>query len=266
MSRRFPRTALAAALALMVPAASMAADNAICTAPGVTVLTDSEGDVQPGFVTQFAELPVGLPLDFADLLTVQVAQQVVDEQLQLVFTISVPSLTTLPILPPNAVWFTSFEAPNKSLRGVRMSTDQTGAPTFFSYAVDTGGLQGDGPSDGRFIVDGSAKPADPASGFAGGTITIVVKASDVGVRNAGDMLSRFNAAMVMSFVVEGVGGYADTFDELPTGLGRDGVVTIASEDECKAEGKSGLQQAFGGAFGGLALLLMGLGAALRRRA
>lgn len=262
MSRHSVRLALGTALALMVPAAGLAADESVCTAPGITALSDANGDVMPGLITQLAEPPVGLPLSFADLLAVNVTV-IPGDPLKLMFTIETGGLETFPSLPPNSVWYATFESANKSLRGVRMTTDASGEPIFQSYAVAPGGLEGDGPSDGRFPVEGSEKAAESDSGYGGGTITIVVKASDVGVRNAGDVLSRFNAAYILSIRVPGVLGFADTYDEAPTGLDRGASASVTIED-C-GEGKSGLQQAFGGAFGGLALLLMGLGAALRRR-
>lgn len=241
-------------------AGAAAADESTCTLPGVTVLQDGGGDVAPGVITDTSgPLPVGLPLDYDDLLSLQVGQAAAaDGSPRLVFTLGVASLTTLPSLPPNATWFVSFKAPDKKLHGVRMVTDQTGAETYQSYLVDPGGLQGDGPSDGRFSA--SEKPLEADSNFTDTAITFVVKPEDVGVKDVDAVLSSFNAAALQSADLVAV-GFADTFDTMPEALAREGKVELS---KCAGGGKS-LMQKFGGALGfGLLLPLLGL-AGLRRR-
>lgn len=260
------RTTLTTALALSLLAApALAQEESLCTEPGLTVLVDDAGDAAPGSVTENAEPPVGLPLDYADILAINVAQPPqADGVPRLVFTLSMASLETLPQLPPNAAWFISFRAPDTRLRGVRMLTDGNGAPSFIAYTVSPGGLNADGPSDGRFVEAGSERAAEAESGFTDGAIRIVVKASDVGVRNPGEILSNFNAAVVQSGTVPGVVSFADTFDTLPTDLtARTGTLTTAASGDCGAKAAASPAR-FGGALGA-ALLMPFMLAALRRK-
>lgn len=257
MLRRYARLP-ALSLAVLALHAS-AADEALCLAPGVTVLEDASGDVSPNL----SPVNLGLPLPFLDLVSVQVAQPPSEDGVRkLVFTITLGGAA--PQLPPSAAWYVSFNGPDKKVRGVRMATDQQGVPSFFSYVASPAGLQGEGDTDGRFIEDGTEKPADAASAISGEVITIVVPAADVGARKGGDVLSGFNAAMIQAVSVDGVGGFADTFDQLPDDLlARSGAVETIENEQCT--GGSKLEQVFGGALGGLLLLPLVLAGALRRK-
>jgi hypothetical protein len=93
-------------------------------------------------------------------------------------------------------------------------------PTFQSYiaaANVSGGV------DGRFVTNGTQKPADPASSYdaAGGRIVIVVSAADLGL-SSGDQISGFNSAAVQAVTTPTGGGGAATVDEMPNGLGYQG--------------------------------------------
>lgn len=254
---KFHGITAAALLAFGAPA--LAED--FCTLPGVTVLDDANADVAPGIVTQLTgSLPMGLPLDHADIISVQVGKMAAtDGSERLAFTMNVASLDTLPSLPPNATWYISFKAPDKQLRGVRMLTDQSGAASFQSYVVSPGGLEGDGPSDGRFAEEGSEKPLDAASNFAGTAITFVVEPQSVGMREAASEFNQFNAAVVQGGEVPLVVSFADTLDMAPDDLVRRGSVTT----ECGEGAKSGLEK-FGGALNFALLLPLAL-LGLRRR-
>lgn len=241
--------------------AATAAEESVCTAPGVTVLTDAGGDVMLGTVVILVgQPPIGLPISHADLLSVQVSEAAAsDGAARLVVRLGVASMTTVPFLLPQANWYVSFKAPDKKLHGLRMMTDQTGAETYQSYLVAPGGLQGDGASDGRFAEAGSEKPLDAASSYDDTGISFVVDPKDVGVSSDDAVLSSFNAAQLQTADLVAV-GFADTFDTVPDGLAREGSVALS-----KCSGGKSLVQKFGGALGlGLLLPLLGL-AGLRRR-
>src|SRR6185295_14961459 len=93
---------------------------------------------------------------------------------QVTFTIKVASLSTL---TPGTIYFSSFTAPDGKYYGVRMIVSPTGTPSFESYLAGTSNA---GTSDGRFAD--AVIPAMAGSNYnANGTITIIVKPSDIGV-------------------------------------------------------------------------------------
>lgn len=260
------RASAAAVLSLSCAAAFAQSATDLCTAPGATVLEDAGGDVQPGVLLD--SLPAGLPLDFADLLSLQVAQPPQEDGIsRLVFTLNVADLEMLPSLPPSNVWFASFSTPG-GLYGVRMLTDQMGAPSFQSYMVAPGGAMNDGVSDGRFVVEGSEKPADATSNVTGGAITFVVPAQNVGLRDGTGTVGQFNAAHVVTVTVPMAVTFADTFDKMPDDLGRRGSVELPG-DSCPknaAASKSTAAPAqFAGSLGLALLLPLLIGGLVRRR-
>lgn len=259
MNRIVSRGILVALLsgATAYAAAQDATGESVCVVPGMTVLTDAAGDAS-------FQGAVPVPLDTFDLISVQVAQPPQDDGVnRLVFTIKVAGLADLPALPPVASWYTSFKGINGSFYGVRMNTDPTGAVAFQSYSVAGSLDTGDGGiSDGRFADN--PKAAEAASNYSDdGTITIVVKASDVGASRDGE-LKQFNAGTVQRVGEESVGGAAFVLDGAPDDLSRRGSVAVAEAPDCAAASKSAPGQ-FGGALNfALLLPLIGL-AGLRRR-
>lgn len=245
---RWPRwAALAAALSLCGLSAGAAAQESACAAPGVTVLTDAEGDWSGGNTS-------GVGTAEMDLISLQVAE--LGENLH--FRIKVAGITTL---PPNGVWYTSFETAEGLKYGVRMASDDTGSPTYFSYLVAPGGINNDGASDGRFVEDGSEIPAVSGTFDADGNIDIVVKAENVGAF-PGDTLGPFNAAYLQTGDLVAV-RFAATIDQMPDSLGRDGFFELGGCD-----GSSKFLGMTVGALpaGSLALLGLLALAGLRRRA
>ena len=220
----------------------------------VTVLTDPQGDWDGDVVTDTgAPVAEGTPEE--DLLSVSVASA---GSGKLAFVIKVVSMPA--VLEPNAAWFTSFLGPDQqTYYGVRMQTDQTGTPSYFSYTASGSGAGGTGPVDGRFI--NTQKPADAASGYtADGTITIIVNASDVGIAGTGDTLGSFDAASMQGAGDPSIASLAVTTDDAPAGLVR-GDATYKEGDCGSKSGVLGL-----GALQLPALLILGGLAALRRRA
>ncbi|MFL5959387.1 MAG: PKD domain-containing protein [Gaiellaceae bacterium] len=188
-----------------------------CKAPGVTILTDDAGDSLTG-------------TPGTDLTSLQLAQPYSsDGGLRLRF-----QLNTDPGLNPQApdsYWYVSFKDPAGTIHGARMWFDpiSPNVPTFQSYLA---GPNSSGGVDGRFVVPGSEKPADPSSFYdpATGTIVIVVAAADVGLQ-AGDTVTGFNAASVQAASTP-VGGGAATLDEMPDGLGYQGSYSVQSNGSC----------------------------------
>lgn len=240
---------LPAALILAVFSAGAVAQ----TCGPVTLLEDPAGDWD-GTIGSLAGGGVGLTEQ--DLLSLTLAQSGAGDDALLTFrilTAGAPALTPL----PQAAWFSSFETPDGVIYGVRLQSDETGAQSFFSYVVASN--LDETITDGRFVVDGSEKPAEAGSEFgADGVITIIVKASNVGITGAGQTLGAFNAASLQSAIVPGAGGASSTMDEMPAGLGRDGFFDI----QASCGGKSGI---FGAGAVPAGLLLPLLLALLARR-
>ena len=230
-------------------------DGDVCAAPGVTVIEDAAGDVD---IQGTAPAPV--PVDTYDLLSLQVAQPPQDDGVnRLVFTFKTAALSTL---PPVASWYTSFKGENGNLYGVRMNTDPSGAAAFQSYTVAGSLDAGDGAAvDGRFAD--VVTPAEAASNYsADGTITIVVKASDIGASRTGE-IKQFNAGTVQRVGEESIGGAAFVMDAAPDDLSRHGSGSLADDGSNCGGSKSRLEK-FGGALNAALLLPLG-GLALWRR-
>ena len=248
MSSNFFRLAAAAALAL-------GATNAAAQACGpVELLADPAGDWSN---PQSDLIGAGAGLPEQDLLGLTIAESQADGEALLTFRILTAGAPAAGVLP-NAFWFASFETPEGVIYGVRLQTDSSGVASFFSYIADPAGTAatGQGPTDGRFVREGSEKPAQAGEFAADGAVTITVKAADIGIA-AGQTLGPFNAASVQGGTVPGVVGFATTVDEAPDGLGRDGFYDLGS-----CGGKSGLLGA-GGLTASLLLPLALVG--LRRR-
>jgi hypothetical protein len=261
MSHLSSRFAVALGLCLgLLAAPAVLAQESACAAPGVTLLTDPEGD--------WSGTVGGVGTPEQDLLSLHLAQTPSgDGDLLLHFTIKVQPFAFDPL--PNAAWYSSFENPDATIFGVRMQTDGSGAATYYSYLA---GPNNAGGIDGRFVTSGSEVPGEPGSGHSlDGTITIVTKAQSIGIfpPYAGQLVGPFNAATIQAVSLPNGGGAAFTMDEMPAGLSRDGFFVLQNPAQCKPDGHkaaahSGSGVLFGGSLG--LTLLLGLGlAALRRR-
>jgi hypothetical protein len=174
--------------------------ESLCLAPGITQLMEntSVNDAADG-------------QDVHDLVRVGVSQPYVNGgakgDYRVGFHLKVRSLSTL---TPNTIYFSSFTGPDGVLYGARMVVSNTATASFESYRV---GAANGGQTDGRFVVAGSNKPADPASNYtADGNIAIFVKPSDIGITANGQSLTNFNAA-----VAQTAGGVVTTIlDGLPS--------------------------------------------------
>ncbi len=184
-----------------------------CIEPGATLLTDASGDSTTG--TAGTDLKsLSLSQTSASLGSIKLRFQ----------------LTTDPGTnpqPPGSYWYVSFKEPDGKVHGVRMwfSPSAPTGPTFQSYIASpntSGGV------DGRFVQNGSQKPADPSSFYnpISGTIVIVVPIADLGLQS-GDRISGFNSASVQSVSTPTGGGAAATVDEMPNGLSYDGSFAVS---------------------------------------
>lgn len=192
--------------------------ESLCTPPGITVLTGTSGDATDRQAIH-------------ELLRLQVAQPfVANGDSRIVFHFTVQSLSTL---TPKTFYYTSFKGPDNVIYGVRMDVGQSGTPSFEIYhaaANATGGV------DGRFVVAGSIKAADPASNYTpDGTITILVKPSDIGLTALGQSLVGFNAAVAQDATVAGAGGTA-ILDSMPDDLSRVGELKLPGNRSCAPPG------------------------------
>lgn len=250
-------TALFAGL-LTISAGAPAQDAAACTEPGLNLLNDATGDVD------FQFLPAGLPVGPLDVESLHVAQlPSTDGVVRLMFTLKTGALTQL---APRQAWFASFDT-GRSTQGVRMVVENDGVVSFESYAVlvDTEG----NVTEGRYPETGSVKPAEAESSFdADGTIRIVVKADNIGLRKQEGLLSGFNAASLQQIptgdsLTEDGDLLALVADGMPDDMSRSGEFAV-SPSACGAAAKSA--PGFGGVFGGSGLVVLLMLAGWRRRA
>jgi hypothetical protein len=188
-----------------------------CIVPGLTVLTDAEGDSTGGVQSQ-------------DLRSVSVAQPLNTAGTpKLFFTIKTTNLNTL---TAGSAYYVSFNSPDNIVRGVRMEVTNPSAPTFFTYVARsnaTGTI-----TDGRF-VDTKA-PADPASTYnpTTGVITIIALPSALGLNLPGEKLTGFNSGVTQTTDIGGIGsGATNVQDEMPNGLGRIGEFELKANTFCE---------------------------------
>ncbi len=194
-----------------------------CVIPGLTKLTDPAGDTSLVLGAVNTPAPPG-----SDLLSFQLAQPYQNDGVpRLVFTISTDSNPT-GTEPAGSAWYVAMEIPGPDpaiagdtssfhYRAVHMAFTNPTSPVFESYTPS--GNQSGGV-DGRFVTSGSQIPADPASNYdaAGGKVTIVVKASDLGL-NPGDNISGFVAAVSQTTNPVGTGPAATAlYDQMPDSL------------------------------------------------
>jgi hypothetical protein len=159
--------------------------ESICVAPGLSVLKDGTGDTV-SVVTVLGQ-PIGAPVPPAADLTLLTVGEPYLAGGQLSMTFQLKTASSDGTLPPDSTWFTSFRNAANVAYAVRMVTDSTGIPRFEAYKVkadSNGNYRGD-------FVDGTPTPALAGSGYAPatGVITIVVRASDIGVTAAGQSIT-----------------------------------------------------------------------------
>jgi hypothetical protein len=184
-----------------------------CVVPGLTILTDNAGDTSAALGLVSTPAPPG-----SDLLSFQLAQPYQNDGIpRLVFTINTDANVTN---TEPAGW--SAYVAMKLVRGT--TTTYTAVhltfnpnATFESY---TPGANNSGGVDGRFVTAGSQKPAEAGSNYDGtnGKITIIVKASDLGLA-PGDIINGFVSATSQTTDPLSVGaGATSLYDQMPDSL------------------------------------------------
>lgn len=256
MINKTTQTIYAAAMlaAGLAAAPAQAADESLCSAPGITILQDPTGDVN---VEGLA--PASVPVSMFDLVSVQAALDDSGDAPVMTFTIKAAgAIGAGGVLPPNSAWFVSFKSADNKFYGVRMSSGATVTPTFESYTL---GESNGGTTDGRF-----ADVITPASGsLDSDTITIVVPGKDIGITRLGTSLTQFNSGAMTGVGAAGVSVLAVVLDSAPDDLSRRGSLDLDACATADAPKSGVLGKSFGGALGlGLLLPLMGI-AGLRRR-
>lgn len=188
----------------------------LCEAPGVTKLTDAEGDSTD-------------PLFLSDLTAMSIVQPfAADGNVKLEFSLSIGG-SAPSALPPDRGWYISFQLADGSYRGLRMQTDKFGQASFFAYTPS--GSSGD-IVDGRFVESGSQVDIEPESTITeDGRILFVVKPATIGLNAPGDQIKNFNAGVTQAVdaVVLSLGFM---MDEMPNGLGRTGQLTLLANGDC----------------------------------
>ena len=183
----------------------------LCLRPGLTKLTDAEGDT------------IGGP--GSDLKSFQISQPFTPTDPKLVFTINTDQ--GMALQPVNSFWYVSMQivsGQTTRYKAVRMVFNGP-TPTFQSYtpAPSTGGTV-----DGRFVMAGSELPAEAGSSYAApyDKVIIVVKASDLGLA-AGDTIAGFVSGVAQNAMVVGA-----LYDQMPNSLSYANPYTLVGPGVC----------------------------------
>jgi hypothetical protein len=182
--------------------------QSVCVVPGLTILTDPAGDTSAALGLVSTPAPLG-----SDLLSFQLAQPYQNDGIpRLVFTIN----TDANVSNTEPAGWSAYVA-MKLVRGATTTytaVHLTFNPTaiFESY---TPGANNSGGVDGRFVTAGSQKPAEASSNYDGanGKITIIVKASDLGLA-PGDIINGFVSATSQT----AAGAVTSLYDQMPDSL------------------------------------------------
>ena len=194
-----------------------------CKVPGLTILQDAEGDIFGGIAPPQDNSPG------YDLRKLSIAQPYYENgDYKVFFTLKVKDLTTV---PPGTTWPISFCSP-----AFTACTDPNAAISatnkYYTVRMVSPGNGNSGPTPIFQVLQpqaaGTARttiPADAGSVYkADGTITIIVKASDLGLSSAGAGIERLG-----KFLIRVTAG-AVTPDNMPdntTGGGSGEFATVA---------------------------------------
>src|SRR5437870_1593049 len=195
----------------------------LCTAPGLTKLTDPSGDTSAALGVISTPAPPG-----SDLLKFQIAQPYQSDGVpRLVFTITTDNGQSPQ--PTGSAWYVAMKLVNgatTTYKGVHMAWNPTSpaAPTFESY---TPGPNNSGGVDGRFVTPGSTKPAEASSSYAApfNKVVIVVKASDLGLA-PGDTISGFVSGVSQT----AQNALTELYDQMPNSLNFAGPYTVITNN------------------------------------
>ncbi len=199
-----------------------------CDLPGRTILTDPSGDTSAALGIVQTPAPAG-----SDLLAFHLAQPYQADGIpRLVFTINTDP-NALGTEPPGWRAYVTMRrvvGSTTTYNGVHMKFT-TGTPEFQSY---TPSPNNSGGVDGRFVAAGSEMPAEPGSNYnaATGVITIIVKASDLGLA-VGDTINGFVSGTSQTSDPGGLGvSVTSLYDQMPDSLGFAGSYTLGVNNAC----------------------------------
>jgi hypothetical protein len=201
--------------------------QSVCVVPGLTILSDNAGDTSAALGLVSTPAPLG-----SDLLSFQLAQPYQGDGIpRLVFTINTDSnpSSTEPAGWSAYVAMKFVRGATTTYKGVHLTFKPTA--TFESY---TPGANNSGGVDGRFVTAGSQKPAEAGSNYDGanGKITIIVKASDLGLA-PGDIINGFVSATSQTTDPASVGaGATALYDQMPDSLTFAGGYTVGFNSIC----------------------------------
>ena len=191
-----------------------------CLLPGCQILSDPAGDI----IT-----PTGQTTNPGwDVRSLAIAEPAAFAPAQLVFTLKMESLATV---PPSTEWPSTFTAPNNVNYTVRMTNSPTDYPvgcTTTACLTHTPIFQY-GPTAGPFVtIDPTAAGnTNPSNFTADGTITIVVPRSGIGNPQPGQSISGFLTRIAFN------GGVATvTPDNMPDNLAPAGSYTLVGNLPC----------------------------------
>ncbi len=199
-----------------------------CDLPGLTILSDAAGDTSAALGIVPTPAPPG-----SDLLALHLAQPYQADGIpRLVFTINTdPNATGTE--PPGwraYVVMRRVVGTTTTYKGVHMKYT-TGTPEFQSY---TPSPNNSGGVDGRFVAAGSELPAEPGSNYnaATGVITIIVKASDLGLA-VGDTINGFVSGVAQTTDPGGLGvAVTSLYDQMPDSLAFASSYTLGVNNAC----------------------------------
>jgi PKD repeat protein len=196
----------------------------VCLSPGLPLLSDPAGDTSAalGFINSPA--PPG-----ADLLALNLTQPFAADGV-VKFKFEIQTDPGQSPQPPASAWYVSMKTPDGKVHGLHMAWKGT-TPSFESYIASP---NSNGGIDGRFVDPATIKPLEPESKYEPekGLITLVVKASDLGL-NAGGVISGFNAAVTQSTDIANIGrGATTTYDMMPDSLNYTGSFTFGGNAAC----------------------------------
>src|SRR5581483_2297314 len=150
----------------------------VCTAPGLTMLTDPAGDASAADGLVAGAAPAG-----TDLLEFDLAQPLaLDGVPKLIFTLKTDAGESPQ--PPGSAWYVAMKVadapPASTFHYTAVHMAWSGATPVFESYVPSPNSNGD--VDGRFVTPGSTKPALSGSYDAPyDRITIVASAADMGL-------------------------------------------------------------------------------------
>ena len=214
--------------------------ESLCVAPGLTELVDPAADTSVTIINLVSTpAPPG-----SDLLAFHLAQPYQNDGIpRLVFTINTDPNVAGTGTPGSAVYVAMrIPGPDPAIpndpstvhyRGVHMAWTNPTTPVFESY---TPSPSNGGAVDGRFVEAGSQHPAEAASNYNGaaGVVTIVVKASDLGLAPGGT-ISGFVSGVSQSTDPANIGaGATALYDQMPNSLSFANSYTVGFNSICGA--------------------------------